>query len=71
MLIGGAIIIGGRNQVNHGDIDQLFSGMLEVDGDSIANRRLDLTGTPVRPLRETHQVAGGESIGHGGIPSLD
>ncbi len=71
MLIGGGIIIGGRNQVNHGDIDQLFSGMLEVDGDPIADRRLDLTGTPVAPLRETHQVAGGASIGDGGIPSLD
>ena len=47
-----------RRQLDHVSVDDQLAGILEIDGDAVADHRLDLAQSPVGPLRVAHEVAG-------------
>jgi len=47
-------------QLDHVPVDDELAGILEVDGDAMADHRLDLAQPPIRPTRVTHEIAGRE-----------
>ena len=48
----------GWGQFDHVPVDDELAGVLEVDGDAVADHRLDLAQPPVGPAGVTHEVAG-------------
>ena len=50
-------------------IDQELSSVLEIHGDPVPDDRLDLSESPVRPGRMTHQHAGFKLLTH--VPTCD
>ncbi len=47
-------------QLDHVPVDDELAGILEIDGDAMADHRLDLAQAPVRPPGMTHEIAGRE-----------
>src|SRR5258708_24180898 len=52
--------LAGWRKLDHVPVDDDLAGILEVDGDAMADHRLDLADAPVGPARMAHEVAGSE-----------
>jgi len=59
---------GGICQQSDIDVNESFTGILEINGYAIANDRLDLTQSPVRLGRMSDEVAGHQMCCHSVLP---